>query len=340
MPDNFGDRMKGYEKHETERFLPLLPIYARLDGKGFSKFTKGMQRPFDERMTRCMVETTKFLVEQTNATIGYTQSDEISLVWYSASVDSQVFFDGKKQKIVSVLASMATAKFNDMILEHIPEKSDTFALFDCRAFTLPNLVEATNALLWREQDATKNAVSMAARSFYSHKELMNQGRADMQEMMFQKGQNFNDYPAYFKRGTFVRRETFEVHAFDVVPENGRNCRTCFSYNTPTGTMPCILCTKTMHDNQLINRQVDDRWYPKEQFVTRSRIVEMDMPKFSSVVNRVDVIFNGKDPETEGESGHPNTRKLSEYLDESELTHGPELAAARKRLKERNNERKN
>jgi tRNA(His) 5'-end guanylyltransferase len=65
--DSFGDRMKGYEAHETSRrFLPGLPVYARIDGRSFSKFTKGMRRPFDERMTHAMVKATRHLVDARN----------------------------------------------------------------------------------------------------------------------------------------------------------------------------------------------------------------------------------------------------------------------------------
>ena len=54
--DALGDRMKAYERQETElRFIPLLPIYARIDGRGFSKFTKGFARPYDERF-RALVD--------------------------------------------------------------------------------------------------------------------------------------------------------------------------------------------------------------------------------------------------------------------------------------------
>lgn len=60
--DDLGDRMKFLEGFETaRRFLPGLPLYARIDGRGFSKFTKNMARPFDEQMVRAMVDTTKIL---------------------------------------------------------------------------------------------------------------------------------------------------------------------------------------------------------------------------------------------------------------------------------------
>jgi tRNA(His) guanylyltransferase len=81
---NLNDRMKMYEKFETgRRFLPKLPVIARLDGRSFHSFTNGLGRPFDERLSNLMVNVTNFLVEGSNACIGYTQSDEISLVFYS-----------------------------------------------------------------------------------------------------------------------------------------------------------------------------------------------------------------------------------------------------------------
>ena len=116
--DDFGDRMKALEAFETERrFLPGLPIYARLDGRSFSRFTSGFQKPFDTRMTETMTDTTKILVEQTNATIGYTQSDEISLVWIPTE-NGDTWFDRKIAKMTSVLAGMATAAFIKSMIQH------------------------------------------------------------------------------------------------------------------------------------------------------------------------------------------------------------------------------
>jgi len=68
--DDLGDRMKSYESQECDRkFLPGLPVYARIDGRNFSRFTKNMTRPYDERMSRAMVATASALVEKTHATL-------------------------------------------------------------------------------------------------------------------------------------------------------------------------------------------------------------------------------------------------------------------------------
>lgn len=204
-PDDLGDRMKDYERHETgRRFLPMLPVYARIDGRGFSKFTKGMDRPFDQRMTDAMIETTRYLVKETNALIGYVQSDEISLAWKAADYTASIFFDGKITKMTSVLAAMATAGFTRAIRGWVPYE-DRFPAFDARVLQMPLDYEVANMFLWRAIDARKNAVSMATRAHYSPKQMHGQGRADMLDMLGKKGVDYDAYPVAFREGTFLRR---------------------------------------------------------------------------------------------------------------------------------------
>ena len=289
MTDNLGDRMKEYEQAEAgRRAMPLLPICARLDGKNFSRYTERLKRPFDQRLTDIMIEVTRFLVDETCAKIGYAQSDEISLVYYSDSYESQVFFDGKIQKMVSVLASMATAYFNQLALLRLPiwnedgslsetgclSLSRPLAYFDCRVWTVPNKTEATNTILWRELDATKNAISMAARCYYSHKALMNKTGSEMQELLWQKGVNFNDYPAFFKRGTFIRR---------------------------------VAKKRIMTEEELAKIPDKFRKEVEGKEIERTDVTKIDMPQFNKVINRVDVLFDGVEPQVaEGDAGGKET----------------------------------
>ncbi len=203
--DEFGDRMKQYEAVETSRRLDVhLPIYARIDGRSFSTFTRGMARPFDVAMSRAMIETTKYLVGSTHASAGYTQSDEISLVWMAEGEASDVLFSGKVQKMVSVLASMAAAKFARVCPLGYEDK---FPHFDARVFQLPSITEGANAFLWRAMDARKNAISMAAQAKFSPKMLHGKRQRDMLAMLRDAGISFEDYPDFFKNGTFARRKT-------------------------------------------------------------------------------------------------------------------------------------
>ena len=264
MMGNFGDRMKEYERIEASRqFIPLLPVCARLDGKSFKRFTKGLDRPYDRGLVELMIATATYLVQETQANMGYTQSDEISLVWYSGEYKSQIFFNRRIQKMVSILASMATACFNTHLSEYIPEKSNYLALFDCRAWQAPTLEEAANTFLWRELDATKNSISMAARCHYSHKALHGKKGSEMQEMLWQKGVNWNDYPGFFKRGTFIQKH--RVYR-KFTPDEIR---------------------KFPEQHQARNNP--------DLKIERSTFRRLEMPPFSKVRNRVDVIFNGAEP---------------------------------------------
>lgn len=59
MPDKspLGQRMKVYEGRETgRRCMPQLPVCARIDGKRFSQWTKGLERPFDARLSHLMID--------------------------------------------------------------------------------------------------------------------------------------------------------------------------------------------------------------------------------------------------------------------------------------------
>lgn len=272
MNDALGDRMKGYEGAEAgRRFMPLLPVLARLDGKNFSAFTRGLPRPYDERLSRLMVETTRYLVEDTCAACGYTQSDEITLAWYSADPKSQIWFDGRVQKMTSVLAAKCSVHFALALPAAIPERTGRAPVFDCRTWQVPTPDEAANTFLWREWDATKNSISMAAQEHYSHKALHGKSGAEKQEMLFAKGVNWNDYPAFFKRGTYVRRRTVRTRFRDL-PQAERDL------------LPPLHHARANPDLE----------------VERSEVAVLDLPPLARVANRAEVVLLGADPVTTGE----------------------------------------
>jgi tRNA(His) 5'-end guanylyltransferase len=225
---SLGDRMKMYEQTSTaRRAFKGQPLIVRLDGKNFHTFCRGLKRPYDERLSDLMVSVTKALVDRFQARVGYTQSDEITLAWHIQPHETAEFqFDGRFQKLESLTAAFCSVAFNRALGSYIPEKSDQMPIFDSRAFVVPTLKEAYHAFLWRQQDATKNAVSMAAQSMFSHKSLQGLHGPEMQEKMWaEKGVNFNDYPAFFKRGTFVKREKVLIQPGDIdmdgIPEKFR-----------------------------------------------------------------------------------------------------------------------
>lgn len=168
---DLGDRMKNYEKEGRFLLDMSLPIVIRLDGNSFSKFTKKQkfEKPFDKRMTKAMEDATKAMVERcSDFVIAYTQSDEITLVLAPRKGDADpkeaddirsAFMSGRLDKICSLLATRCTIAFNRSLEE---QGLKTYAEFDCRAFNVPNEVEAMNAVLWRQYDCWKNYVGIVA----------------------------------------------------------------------------------------------------------------------------------------------------------------------------------
>ena len=80
-------------------------------------------------------------------------------------------------------------------------------MFDARCFNIPR-EEVTNLVYWRQVDAARNSVQMAARAQFSHTQCDNKNVAELQEMLFQeKGINWNDYPTRWKRGVAWTKKT-------------------------------------------------------------------------------------------------------------------------------------
>lgn len=222
-----GDRMKNnYENISRYYLTRRMPIITRIDGKSFHTFTKGFKKPFDDILVKTMQETMEYLCENIQGCVlGYTQSDEISLVLVDyAELTTDAWFGNNLQKMCSVSASMATLAFNKaftrniskqskrLYTERIEEKDASYietlesamnkgAMFDSRVFTIPK-EEVCNYMLWRQQDATRNSILSVGQANFSYKDLHGKSCNNIQDMlMTQKGINWNDYATTLKRGS-------------------------------------------------------------------------------------------------------------------------------------------
>lgn len=237
--DSLGDRMKEFYENRAKVYLTRrTPVIIRLDGKAFHSFTKGFKKPYDEIFHNTMNETMKYLCENIQGCkIGYTQSDEITLLLTDYdTLTTDAWFNYGMQKMCSIAASMATMVFNRYFDEQVDEyckenyinccglrdvlsiysipelkevdsvlvaylnSIDKGAMFDARVFNIPK-EEITNCFIWRQQDATRNAIQMLGQCNFSHQELQGKSCNDIQDMlMIQKNINFNDMATAFKRG--------------------------------------------------------------------------------------------------------------------------------------------
>ena len=237
MRDDLGNRMKENYENRTRISLPRRSYtIIRIDGKAFHTYTRGLERPFDRGLIDDMNATAAYLCKNImGAKLAYVQSDEISIVITDFDdISTQAWFDNNLQKMCSVAASIATNKFNELrtrrfiemqfnmgLNEQIKEnilgwfKRDHGAEFDARVFQIPQKVEVLNYLIWRQQDATRNSIASVAQSLYSSKELNGKNGNQQQEMIFQKGINWNDYDFREKRGGVITKVQVEITQGDV-----------------------------------------------------------------------------------------------------------------------------
>lgn len=189
LKDSLGDRMKSSYEDRTRFLLPRRSYtIIRLDGKAFHTYTRGCNKPFDFKLIEAFRGAAKILFDQIQgAQFGYLQSDELSiLVTDFVTVDTDAWFDGNIQKIVSISSSILTEAFNRL---HGKGK----AYFDARVFTIPDEIEVENYFIWRQMDWNRNAIQMLARAHFSHKQCEKKNVAMLKEMLLkEKGVNWED----------------------------------------------------------------------------------------------------------------------------------------------------
>ena len=215
--DDLDRQMRLFETTHDFCVLPDMFIVARLDGRGFTRLTKELrpfEAPFDEAFRDLMVETGRSLMTcGFGIRYAYLQSDEISLLFEPEDQS----FGRKERKILSLLAGQASAEFSVRL--------GMSCSFDCRVVQLPNSSRVIDYFRWRSEDAARNALSA-----YCYWTLRKEGLdaqaatercsrlsvAERNELLFQRGINFNDTPLWQRRGIGIVWETNEVPAVNAL----------------------------------------------------------------------------------------------------------------------------
>jgi tRNA(His) 5'-end guanylyltransferase len=199
--NDFDAKMRLYETAGDQFVPPDMYIVARLDGRGFTQLTKetlDLEKPFSVEFREVMQQSVVHLMKSGfNIQYGYTQSDEISLLFHR----DEHSFGRKYRKLLSILAGEASASFT-YHMHHI-------GVFDCRLCILPNLTLVTDYFVWRAEDAHRNSLNA-----YCYWKLRETGKsvadatnqlekltvAEKNELLFSMNINYNDLPAWQKRG--------------------------------------------------------------------------------------------------------------------------------------------
>lgn len=223
IASTLSDRMKEYESVSQTKLIKKLPVIIRLDGRGFSKFTRGFEKPFDKELSTIFQNVALGLRKTIgNVKFIYSQSDEISLLltdWDSNKQEDggriDAWYDYRVQKIISTISAEATALFNKelynlmQVYENLSNEDsikivdnglvvvnkdmckERYKLLKRKLFTAQfdarifnlPLDEVTNYFIFRQQDALRNSVSGFARKYYSTKQLQGVNNTTKIEMV-------------------------------------------------------------------------------------------------------------------------------------------------------------
>ena len=217
--DDFDKKMRVYEQSLDQYILPDLYIAARLDGRSFTRLTKETMKfeaPFDEHFRDLMADTVKAVMNcGFRIVYGYSESDEISLLFHP----DDDLFGRKVRKINTTLAGEASAAFSVAL--------GRAATFDCRVVPLPNKKRVADYFAWRQEDSHRN--SLNAHCYWAlRREGLNENQATAalsgksisykNELLFERGINYNDLPAWQKRGIGIYHRTVEKQGYN--PKTG------------------------------------------------------------------------------------------------------------------------
>jgi len=236
--DEFDRQMRIYEQSLNQVILPDMYIVARLDGRSFTRLTKEtcqFDAPFDVRFRDLMLNTVYHLMDcGFRIVYVFTESDEISLLFHP----DENTFARKTRKLNTTLAGEASASFSLSL--------GSIATFDCRIIPLPNLERVGGYFVWRQEDAHRNSLNG-----YCYWTLRKEGMSQKQaasmlegksvsyknELLFQRGINYNDIPCWQKRGIGVYYMDVEKEGYNpVTKENtmAKRRRLITDYELETG----------------------------------------------------------------------------------------------------------
>lgn len=228
--DTLEKRMLYYRNLTDYKLLPNAPVLLMLDGRAFSKFCKRFEKPYDEKFIDMMNQTAQYLCENIEGCkFAYVQSDEISLyVTDMENENSESWFSYRMVKMCSIAASLATAKFNQLLMiDYLNEKSietlkeQKLVEFDCKVWNVPTLNDVFAWFLYRQIDCIRNSKQMAAQTFIPHDQLKclhtDQQIAKLKD---EKSIDWNDYSDDKKFGRFVYKESVVIPY--IIPEKFKN----------------------------------------------------------------------------------------------------------------------
>jgi tRNA(His) 5'-end guanylyltransferase len=201
--------------------MPNSYVLVMLDGRSFSHLVKNkFQKPFDDDFIQMMNETATYVCKNVQGCkFAYVQSDEISLVLTDFDTPTtDAFFGNRLCKMQSIIASLATAKFNQLMIKHRMENgmginpgdvidNTPLCQFDCKCWNVPSFNDVFAWFLYRQIDCVKNSKQQTAQTYLPHNTLVGKNTDQQIELLKnEKGIDWNSFTDNKKYGRFIWKE--------------------------------------------------------------------------------------------------------------------------------------
>ncbi len=208
---------KGWSKSEifSKTSIPLeTPFFVRLDGWKFRALAEniGVEKPFDKRFAKCMVDSGKTLFARGfNPTLVYVVSDELNILF-----DSKAPFNGRIEKIDSVISSLVSAAFSLQLQSFFDRK--VASAFDSRIIIAPNDEKIIEYLTWRQVNAWRNHNNayaywlfrkMGCKPSEIAKKLKGMKAEEIHEMLFRHSVDLAKTPQWQRRGILIHKKLYQ-----------------------------------------------------------------------------------------------------------------------------------
>ena len=210
------ERMDEYEIGSGLKLIKKLPIVIVINGRSFQKLTSLFEKPFSQIFSEIMSAVIIRLAAEVDGNqLIYSFDDEIIIVCRNdQSNQTEQWYDGDIQKIVSTVSSIATIEFNKLS-EMGEVKLVGDCIFSAKTFILPNITEVINYLVSAQQKAFQTAVSSASfhellkkyNSLFKVKEILyNRTTSEKIDILKRECDISMDlYPSSFTKGTAAYR---------------------------------------------------------------------------------------------------------------------------------------
>jgi len=210
-----GSKFRGWEIYSRETIKA--PIIVRMDGRGFHRVADecGMERPFDERFHKSMIETAKALMMEAgfNISIAHTASDEISLLFLR---DPHVPFNGRIEKILSILPSYASSFLQNCLRRHFSYEKPIS--FDARIVKVNDRREILEYFRWRCLNAFRNFLNAYANEIIGREETFRMKGHEAVRELCMRGFDIRDTPKWQRYGTLIYWRYIEIEGYNPIAQ--------------------------------------------------------------------------------------------------------------------------